>query len=63
MKLERSDRAPFWAFLAPAIALMVVFFIIPVIYVAVVSLMKWNGNSVNCATMYCSLRIKLSSVP
>ena len=45
MKLERSDRLPLWAFLAPAIALMVVFFVIPVIYVAVVSLMKWNGIS------------------
>ena len=45
MKLERSDRAPLWAFLAPAIIMMVVFFVIPVIYVAVVSLLKWNGIS------------------
>ena len=45
MKLERSDRGPLYAFLGPAIVLMVVFFVIPVIYVAVVSLMKWNGIS------------------
>ncbi len=45
MKLERSDRGPLWAFLGPAIVLMVVFFVIPVIYVLVVSLMKWNGIS------------------
>lgn len=43
MKLERSDRAPLWAFLAPALALMLLFFVIPVIYVVVVSLLKWNG--------------------
>ena len=43
MKLERSDRGPLYAFLTPAIVLMIVFFVIPVIYVAVVSLMKWNG--------------------
>ena len=45
MKLERSDRGPLWAFLGPAIVLMVAFFVIPVVYVAVVSLMKWNGIS------------------
>jgi raffinose/stachyose/melibiose transport system permease protein len=43
LKLERSDRAPLWAFLTPALVLMVVFFVIPVIYVAVVSLLKWDG--------------------
>lgn len=43
MKLERSDRGPLYAFLTPAIVLMIVFFVIPVIYVVVVSLMKWNG--------------------
>ena len=43
MKLERSDRGSLYAFLTPAIVLMIVFFVIPVIYVAVVSLMKWNG--------------------
>ena len=45
MKLERTDRGPLVAFLAPAIALMVIFFVIPVIYVVVVSLLKWNGIS------------------
>ena len=45
MKLERSDRGPLYAFLGPAIVLMVVFFVIPVIYVFVVSLLKWNGIS------------------
>ena len=43
MKLERSDRAPLMAFLAPALALMLLFFVIPVIYVVVVSFLKWNG--------------------
>lgn len=43
MKLERSDRAPLWAFLAPAIVLMVVFFVIPVLYVVGISFFKWNG--------------------
>ena len=45
MKLERSDRGPLLAFLAPAVALMVIFFVIPVIYVIVVRLLKWNGIS------------------
>ena len=45
MKLERSDRGPLWAFMGPAIVLMVVFFVIPVIYVIVVSFFKWNGIS------------------
>ena len=45
MKLERSDRGPLIAFLTPAIVLMLVFFVIPVIYVLVVSLLKWNGIS------------------
>lgn len=43
MKLERSDRATFWAFMTPALVLMIVFFVIPVIYVVVISFMKWNG--------------------
>lgn len=43
MKLERSDRGPLVAFLGPAIILMLVFFVIPVIYVVVLSFMKWNG--------------------
>ena len=45
MKLERSDRGPLIAFMLPAIAVMVVFFVIPVLYVVVVSLLKWNGIS------------------
>ena len=45
MKLDRSDRGPLWAFMGPAIVLMVVFFVIPVIYVVVVSFFKWNGIS------------------
>ncbi len=45
MKVERSDRAPLIAFLTPAIVLMIVFFVIPVIYVLVVSFTKWNGIS------------------
>ncbi len=45
MKLTRSDRSPLIAFLAPALAIMLVFFVIPVIYVIVVSFLKWNGIS------------------
>ncbi len=45
MKLERSDRGPLMAFLLPAIIMMVIFFVIPVIYVVVVSFLKWNGIS------------------
>jgi len=43
VKLTRSDKRALVAFLAPAVALVVLFFVIPVIYVAVVSLLKWNG--------------------
>ena len=43
MKLERSDRPTFWAFMTPALVLMIVFFVIPVIYVVVISFTKWNG--------------------
>lgn len=43
MKPTRSDRRALVAFLAPAVALVVLFFVIPVIYVAVVSFLKWNG--------------------
>lgn len=45
MKLTRSDRSPLIAFMAPALAIMLVFFVIPVIYVIVVSFLKWNGIS------------------
>lgn len=43
MKPTRSDKLPLYAFMAPAIALILLFFVIPVIYVAVISLLKWNG--------------------
>ena len=33
------------AFMAPALVMMLVFFVIPVIYVVVVSVLKWNGIS------------------
>ena len=45
MRLERSDRGPLWAFMGPALVMMLVFFVIPVIYVVVVSFLKWNGIS------------------
>ena len=45
MKLERSDRGPLIAFILPALVMMVVFFVIPVLYVVVISLFKWNGIS------------------
>ena len=45
MKLERSDRGPLIAFMLPAITVMVVFFVIPVLYVVAVSFLKWNGIS------------------
>ena len=45
MKVDRSERAPLWAFMAPALIMMLVFFVIPVIYVVAVSFLKWNGIS------------------
>lgn len=45
MKLIRSDRKALVAFMAPALIVMVLFFVIPVIYVIVVSFLKWNGIS------------------
>ena len=45
MKPTRSDRKALAAFMAPAIAVMVIFFIIPVIYVIVVSFLKCDGIS------------------
>lgn len=45
MKLTRSDKGPLFAFLAPAVFLVIMFFVIPVIYVCVVSLLKWDGIS------------------
>ena len=45
MKPTRSDRSAMAAFMAPALVMMLIFFVIPVIYVIVVSLLKWNGIS------------------
>ncbi len=45
MKLTRSDKGPLIAFMAPALVVMVLFFVIPVIYVVAVSFLKWNGIS------------------
>lgn len=45
MKPTRSDRSALAAFMAPALVMMLVFFVIPVIYVIVVSVLKWNGIS------------------
>ncbi len=45
MKPTRSDRGALIAFMAPAIAVMILFFVIPVIYVVAVSFLKWNGIS------------------
>lgn len=45
MKLTKKDRGPLIAFLAPAVFLVIMFFVIPVIYVCVVSLLKWDGIS------------------
>ena len=45
MKPTRADRKALIAFMAPAIAVMILFFVIPVIYVVVVSFLKWNGIS------------------
>ena len=45
MKPTRSDKGPLIAFMAPAITVMILFFVIPVIYVIAVSLLKWNGIS------------------
>lgn len=45
MKPTKSDKAALLAFMMPALVLIILFFVIPVIYVAVVSLLKWNGIS------------------
>ncbi|MBR0164754.1 MAG: sugar ABC transporter permease [Lachnospiraceae bacterium] len=45
MKLSRSDKGALVAFMLPAILMMLMFFVIPVIYVVAVSFMKWNGIS------------------
>ena len=45
MKPTRSDKRALAAFIAPALVVMLVFFVIPVIYVIVVSFLKWDGLS------------------
>lgn len=45
MKLTNKDKGPLVAFLAPAVFLVVLFFVLPVIYVCVVSFQKWDGIS------------------
>lgn len=45
MKLTKSDKGPLIAFLAPAVFLVIMFFVIPVLYICVVSLLKWDGIS------------------
>ena len=45
MKPTPSDRRALAAFMAPAIIVMVIFFILPIIYVLVVSCLKRNGIS------------------
>lgn len=43
MKTTKSDRWAMTLFLFPAVALVILFFVIPVCYVAVISLTKWGG--------------------
>lgn len=45
MKPTKSDRRALAAFMAPALVMMLVFFVIPVLYVITVSVLKWNGIS------------------
>ena len=45
MKLTNKDKGPLVAFLAPSVFLVVLFFVLPVIYVCVVSFLKWDGIS------------------
>lgn len=45
MKLTNKDKGPLVAFLAPAVFLVVLFFVLPVIYVCAVSFLKWDGIS------------------
>lgn len=45
MKLTRKDRGAMVAFLAPALILLAMFFVLPVLYVIGVSFFKWNGLS------------------
>jgi raffinose/stachyose/melibiose transport system permease protein len=43
MKLTRNERGAMYAFLAPALIMLAAFFLLPVLYVIVVSFFKWNG--------------------
>lgn len=43
MHPTKKDRLGIYTFLAPGLLLFIVFFIIPIGYIAVVSLMEWNG--------------------
>ena len=45
MKATKKDRLGMALFMTPALVLFILFFIIPVGYVLVVSLFKWNGMS------------------
>ena len=45
MKPTKTDRRALAAFMAPALVMMLVFFVIPVLYVIAVSVLKWNGIS------------------
>lgn len=45
MKPTKKDRLGMALFMAPALVLFVLFFLIPVCYVLVVSLFQWNGMS------------------
>ena len=43
MKPTRGDRRAMLAFMLPALALLLAFFVIPVLYVFAVSFLKWSG--------------------
>lgn len=45
MRVRKNDRIGIVLFLAPALLLFFVFFIIPIVSVSYMSLFKWNGIS------------------
>lgn len=45
MKPTRKDKGAIVAFLTPALILLALFFVLPVLYVVIVSFLKWNGIS------------------
>lgn len=45
MKPTRNDKGAIVAFLTPALILLALFFVLPVLYVVIVSFLKWNGIS------------------